>query len=126
MLKSALKKTNMERENGRNNKDNNNKGSRTSQFWHKYDARHYKASSNEEDDLEEEHTTSEDEGSENPKYVSFEGNNKEDEDGFKTVTYRHDVSGGRGGHGITRSQNEEAKKAMQEVTNKQLNDVAAR
>jgi hypothetical protein len=83
-LKSVLKKTNMERGNGRNNKDNTNKGSRTSQLWHKYDARHYKDNSDEEDDLEEERITSKDEGSENPKYVSFEGNNKEDEDGFKT------------------------------------------
>jgi hypothetical protein len=123
-LKSALKKTNMERGNGRN-KDNKNKGSRTS-LRHKYDARHYKNNSDEEDDLEEEHITSKDEGSENTKYVSFEGNNKEDDDGFTTVTYHHDVSGGKGGRGISRSRNEEAKKAMQEATNKQLDDVAAR
>jgi hypothetical protein len=125
-LKSALKKTNMERGNGRNKKDNTNKGSRTSQFRHKYDACHYMDNSDEEVDSEDERTNSEDEESANPKYVSFEGENKEDEDGFTTVTYRCDVSGGRGGHSISRSRNEEAKRAMQEATNKQLNDVVAR
>jgi hypothetical protein len=64
---------------------------------------------------------------ENLRYISFENNNNgENEDGFTTVTYRHDGSCGRGGHGIPRTRSEEAKKAMQDVMNKQLNDVAAR
>jgi hypothetical protein len=126
MLKSVLKKTKVERENGQNKKDKASNGSQTHQYRHKYDTHNYKTESDEDKDSDDECTNSAEEKIVNPRYVSFEKNNNEEEDGFTTVTYHHDGSGGRGCCGIPRTRSEKAKKVMQEAMNKQLNNVVAR